>query len=192
MTAIKDRLEVLAEQITGLKKKRTGLKEERARQKRRLDAKSETVREEAQAIITRTKPELATIERDLARAEFEHELEIAMRTAKDIFDAMKGEEGAALEVDGAGSPASDRAVAALLLDLSKVRAMRNLLKGRAGELVEALRPFIAAHFKGYTRSDDPEKRYPAWFADASLWVVLLQDNPLYELTVQQARMFGVE
>ncbi|MBI4434790.1 hypothetical protein HY635_03175, partial [Candidatus Uhrbacteria bacterium] len=72
-----------------------------------------------------------------------------------------------------------------LADLGNVRAMQNFLTGRVKEIAELLRPFVAAHFRGYTRSDDPEKRYPAWFADASLWIALLQDNPLYELTVDQ-------
>lgn len=185
MTAIQDRLEVLAAQIVELKEKRSDLKAAIARQRRRLDAQSEAVRTEAQGIIARTDPELAKVERDLARAESEHELEIAMRTAKDIFDAMRGADAIMLEVGGAGSPESDRVVAARLLDLSKVRAMQNFLKGRVGELVEVLRPFVMAHFRGYTHSDDPEKRYPAWFADASLWIALLQDNPRYELTVEQ-------
>lgn len=185
MTASQDRLEQLAAQITELKEKRRGLKDERTRQKKRLDAKNESVRDDATAAIVRIEPELAKVERDLVRAEFEHELETAMRTAKDIFDAMKGEEAIALEVGGVGSAESDRAVAARLLDLSKVRAMQNFLTGRVKELAEVLRPFVMAHFKGYTRNDDPERRYPAWFADASLWIALLQDNPLYELTVEQ-------
>ncbi len=185
MTATRDRLEVLAAQISELKEKRKDLKGEIAKQRRRLDAQGEAVRREAQGIIARTEPELATVERDLRRAESEHELESAMRTAKDIFDAMKGEEVIALEVSGAGSPESDRAVAKQLADLGNVRAMQNFLKGRAAELVEVLRPFVMAHFRGYTRSDESEKRYPAWFADASLCIALLQDNPLYELTPDQ-------
>lgn len=185
MTAIEDRLGRLEVQIAEFTAKRKNLRNERARQRRRLEAKSEVVRAEAEAAIARLEPQLAEVERDLARAEFEHKLETAMRTTRDIFDAMKGEETIALEVDGVGSPESDRAVAARLLDLSKVRAMQNFLTGRVKELVEALRPFVMAHFKGYTRNDDPEKRYPAWFADASLWIVLLQDNPLYELSVEQ-------
>lgn len=185
MTATQDRLEVLAVQIDALTTKRKELKRERARQKKRNGAKSESVRTDATAAIARIGPELAKVERDLARAEFEHDLESAMRTTKDIFDAMKGEEAIALEVGGAGSSESDRAVAARLLDLSKVRAMQNFLTGRAKDLVEVLRSFVTAHFKGYTRSDDPERRYPAWFADASLFIALLQDNPLYELTVEQ-------
>lgn len=185
MAPTQDRLEVLAAQIAALKDRRTPLREERDRQKRRLKAKSEAVQADARAALDPIQRELEEIERDLVRAELEHELESAMRTAKDIFDAMKGGEVVALEVDGIGSPASDRAVAARLLDLTKVRAMQNFLTGRAKELVEVLRPFVMAYFKGYTRSDDPEKRYPAWFADAALFIALLQDNPLYELTVEQ-------
>lgn len=185
MATTGDRLGQLEARIVELTAKRNDLKDERARQRRRLDAKSADVRAEAEAAIARLEPQLAEVERDLARAEFEHKLETAMRTTRDIFDAMKEAEAGDLEVGGAGSAESDREVAARLLDLSKVRAMQNFLKGRVGELVEVLRPFVMAHFRGYTRSDDPEKRYPAWFADASLFVALLQDNPLYELTVDQ-------
>lgn len=185
MAATQDRLETLAAQIVELKEKRRNLKAELAKQRRRLDAQSEVVRAEAQEIIARIEPELADVERNLARAEFEHELETAVRTAKGIFDAMKWEEAIALEAGGAGSPESDRSVAARLLDLANVRAMQNFLKGRAGELVEVLRPFVMAHFKAYTRSDDPKKRYPAWFADASLFLAVLQDSPRYGLTLEQ-------
>lgn len=183
--ATDDRLGRLEARIAELTAKRKDLKDERARQRKRLDAKSEAVRAEADAAIKRLEPQLAEVERDLARAEFEHKLETAMRTTKDIFDAMKAAEAVDLEAGGAGSAESDRTVAARLLDLANVRAMQNFLKGRVGELVETLRPFVMLRFKGYTRSDDPERRYPAWFADASLFVALLQDNPLYELTVDQ-------
>lgn len=183
--ATEDRLGRLEARIAELTAKRNDLKSERARQRRRLDAKSDTVRAEAEAAIARIDPQLKDVERDLTRAELELKLERASRTTREIFDAMKGEAEAALDVGGVGSPESDRAVAASLHDLANVRAMQNLLKGRAGEVVEMLRLFLLAHFRGYTRSDDPEKRYPAWFADASLWIAVLQDNPLYKLTVEQ-------
>lgn len=185
MAATEDRLGRLEARIAELRTRRSELRDQRTRERRRLDAKSVDVRAEAEAAIARIGPQLEGVERDLARAELEHELERASRTAKDIFDAMKGEAEAALDVGGVGSTESDRAVAARLHDLANVRAMQNLLKGRAGEVVEMLRPFFLAHFRGYTRSDDLEKRYPAWFADASLWIAMLQDNPLYELTVEQ-------
>lgn len=183
--ATDDRLGRLEARIAELTAKRKDLRDERVRQRKRLDAKSEAVRAEAEAAIARIEPQLAEVERDLARAEYEHELETAMRTAREVFDAMKEAEAGDLEAGGAGSAESDRAVAARLLDLSKVRAMQNFLKGRVGELVEVLRPFVMAHFKAYTRSDDPEKRYPAWFAHASLFIAVLQDNPLYGLTREQ-------
>lgn len=183
--ATDDRLGRLEARIAELTAKRKDLRDERARQRKRLDAKSEAVRAEAEAAIARIEPQLKDVDRDLSRAELEHELERAQRTARDIFDAMKAEEGAALEASGVGSPESDRAVAAQLFNLANVRAMQNFLKGRAGELVEVLRPFVMAHFKAYTRSDDPKRRYPAWFADASLFLAVLQDSPRYGLTLEQ-------
>lgn len=193
MAATDDRLGRLEARIAELTAKRKGLKDERARQRKRLDAKSEAVRAEAAAAIARIEPQLAEVERDLARAEFEHELERAQRTAKDIFDAMKEAEAVDLEAGDVGSAESDRAVAARLLNLANVRAMQNFLKGRVGELVEVLRPFVMAHFRGYTRSDDPEKRYPAWFADASLFIAVLQDSPLYGLDVSKlVALLGLE
>ena len=185
MAAPRDRLEQLEQRVRDLTTARGELKAEIAKQRRRLDAKRESVRTEAHATIERTERDLATTERTLAQAQFEYELEQAMRTARDAFDAMREAASLAVETGGIGSAESDRAVAARLLELAKVRAMQNFLEGRVKDLVKTLRPFVAAHFKAYTRHDDAERRYPAWFADASLFVAYLQDNPLYSLTVEQ-------
>lgn len=185
MTAHGDRVEELERRVAELTERRKALKLEAAKHRRRLGAKGEAVREDATKELKRLESALAPIEAALTRAELELDLERATRTAGEIFDAMKDAEAANLTVDGVGSPESDRAVAKQLADLANVRAMQNFLKGRVGDLVELLRPFVMAHFKGYTRNDDPEKRYPAWFADACLFIALIQDNPLYELTVEQ-------
>jgi hypothetical protein len=193
MATTGDRLGQLEARIAELAAKRKNLKDQRARERRRLDAKGADVRTEADAALKRIEPQLQEVERDLARAEREHELESARRQIGEILETMKGEEGAALEVGGVGSPESDRAVAARLLDLSKVRAMQRFLKGRVDELVEPLREFVLANFKAYTRNDEPKKRYPAWFADASLFIAVLEDNPLYSLTREQLIAFvGLE
>ncbi|MDO8598737.1 MAG: hypothetical protein Q7S02_01365 [bacterium] len=185
MTAHENRVDELKRRVAGLTQRRMELREEIGKQKRRLNAKKEVIRAEAQAIIDRTTGALEPVETQLTRATLELTLAQAQALASAIFDAMKEMEVVDLTVGGVGSPESDRAVAKMLADLGSVRAMQNLLKGRAGDLVELLRPFVMAHFKAYTHSDDPEKRYPAWFADAALWIALLQDNPLYALTVEQ-------
>jgi len=185
MAEREDRITELEQKVAELTERRRELREHATKQRRRCDAKSATIRADAQAELQRIAVAHAAIEEQITRATLDFELAKASRIAGEIFDAMKSEEAVALTVGGVGSPESDRAVAKRLLDLANVRAMQNFLTGRVKELVEVLRPFVMAHFKGYTRSDDPEKRYPAWFADASLFIALLQDNPLYVLTVDQ-------
>ncbi|MFH1430265.1 MAG: hypothetical protein ABIG71_01920, partial [Candidatus Uhrbacteria bacterium] len=180
------KVEVLEGAIAEIKEKRRTAGAERTKQKKRLSAKSDDVRAEAQRLVDELEQQIAELDARAGTLQLECQFEQATQTLRNAYNAFL--EGRERELDaGAGRADTERVIASRIRELEGLRSTVRLLSNRDKALTDLLRTYVGAHPHGWMRSDDPLKRYLAWFApegEGDLYA-FLKDNPRYSITPEQ-------
>lgn len=162
----------------------SAVREERAKQRKRLKAKSQVVRAEAQEKFDEAERALAILEQRLETAMLTLQFEEAQENLQAAYRAFREGRRLALE-GGADRELTDRMASARLEELEGLRATVRLLEKRGKETTDELRTFVQARPSGWMHSDDPLKRYLAYHAPDRSILAFLKDNPRYSMTPDQ-------
>lgn len=154
-------------------------------EERFIEAKTDAAREKAQAKRDEVTAKIAGLRREHRR------LEITARY-EDAQEGIRKARAVAAEVELEALTAPEthddfvRTMTAMVEEVINDRATMSRIKGRSDELTDLIRAFVAAHPTGWVAGvEDPERKYLCWISPDGRYQVILEDNPLYELTVDQ-------
>lgn len=157
------------------------------------DAKSDVSREKAQAKLDAANAKVEELKREI------HRLETHVRY-EDAQEGIRKAKAVAAEVERealADPETHDEFVHVIVTkveELINARATVSRINGRVKEIAGDVRAFVTAHPTGWVAGvDDPERKYLCWISPDGRLQVILEDNPKYELTVDQlADLVGYE
>jgi len=183
-------------------------KDKVAESRGRLEEATATVRDREQGLAgAKTDAQRATAQERLDRAKAKvGELQTKLRAAEvdakyaDAQERLRAARAAVEEAEdeGLATPETrerfERIILAAIEELINGRATVSRINGRIEELAGRIRGFVLANPTGWVAGmDDPERRYLCYLSPDGKYQVILEDNPLYELTVDQlVKLIGFE
>lgn len=157
----------------------------REREQELASAKTDAQRVKAQERLDRAKEKVAETQMKLRKEEQRARYREAEARFKDARTALDE-----AQLEGFGSPDLGDEFEGVLIDLVEelvnVRRTSNILGRRSHELTNRVRSFVSRHPTGWVAGKvDPVQKYLCWLSRDGRLEVILEDNPLYEVTVEQ-------
>ncbi|MDO8621848.1 MAG: hypothetical protein Q7R80_01300, partial [bacterium] len=157
----------------------------RTREQELADAKTEVQTAKAQERLDRAKAKVTELQMKLRKEEQRaryREAEARFKEARTALDDA--------QLEGFGSPDLGDEFEGVLIDLVEelvnIRRTSNILGRRSRELTDRVRTFVNRHPTGWVAGKvDPAQKYLCWLSRDGRLQVVLEDNPLYGLTVEQ-------
>lgn len=177
---VRDRLEDATATVRERKREVTAATTDvyRAKAQERLDRAQEKVRE--------LQAKLRAADVDAKYADAQERLRAARAAVEEAED------------EGLATPETrerfERIILAAIEELINGRATVSRINGRIEDLAGRIRGFVLANPTGWVAGmDDPEQKYLCYLSPDGRFQVILEDNPLYELTVDDlVKLIGFE
>ncbi|MBI4449440.1 hypothetical protein HY634_00085 [Candidatus Uhrbacteria bacterium] len=165
----------------------------RTREQELADAKTEAQTAKAQERLDRAKAKVAELQTKLRVAEVDAKYAQAQEQLRAARAAVEE-----IEDEGLATPETrerfERIILAAIEELINARATTSRISGRIEKLAGRIRGFVLANPTGWVAGvDDPEQQYLCYLSPDGRFQVILEDNPLYELTVDDlVKLIGFE